>query len=221
MYPSLWYDERENILYSGFAGWVSPFGDSPSPAPLSLWSFTPDGTGSGNWEEVIHSSSPVWDSMTRPGSAMMAFGSGSAYALGGFESSRTTLLAAHSQQAVPIPGLIQFNMTTKKFSNSTVGGYSFNGAAEEGAMHYVPSFGPKGLFLVMGGDDVLHLNPALGKGLETISVYDPSSEQWFNKTTTGNIPQPREEFCLAGLESNNGTYEMCGHLLGFLIEWCH
>lgn len=73
----------------------------------------------------------------------------------------------------------------------------------------------------MGGDDVWHPDPESVKDLETVSIYDPSSEQWFNQTTTGNIPQPREEFCLAGLESNNGTYEMYHHLLGLLpIELC-
>ncbi|MCJ1465317.1 hypothetical protein MMC07_003934 [Pseudocyphellaria aurata] len=100
-------------------------------------------------------------------------------------------------------------MTTKEFSNSTAGGYPFGEFTEKGEMHYVPSFGPKGLFVVMGGDGLSHPNSTSRlRDLETISIYDPSSRQWFNQTTTGNIPQPREEFCLAGLESNNGTYDI-------------
>ncbi|MCJ1271096.1 hypothetical protein MMC22_010995 [Lobaria immixta] len=218
MNPSLWYHEEEDLLYSGFAGRLSSFGDAPSPAPFSLWSFKPDGTGSGSWTEVIDSGSAVWDSITRPSQSMMAFGSGSAYSLGGFESSQTALSTANLDQNLPVPGLMQFNMKTKKFLNSTAGGYSFNGTAEKGAMHYVPSFGPDGLFIVMGGDDFWHTDPEHLTDLETISIYDPSSEQWFNQTTTGNIPQPRKEFCLAGIESNNATYEIfmyagwAGHL---------
>lgn len=218
MYPSLSYDEHEDILYSGISGWVSPFANLSSPPPLSLWSFKPDGTGSGSWKEVIDSGSPVWDSITRPGSPMTAFGSDSAYVLGGFENSGTTLSAAPRGPRVAIPGLIQFNMTTKKFSNSTAGGYSFNGTGRTGEMHYVPSFGPEGLFVVMGGDDFWHPDDPVEslRDLKTISIYDPSSEQWFNQTTTGDIPQPRMEFCLAGVNSSNGTYEMYLCLLGFL-----
>lgn len=213
MYPSLWYHEQEDLLYSGFAGRVSGFGDAPLPSPFSLWSFKPDGTGSGSWTEVIDSGSAVWDSITRPCQPMMAFGPDSAYMLGGFESSQTALSAANVTQNIPLPGLMQFNLKTKKFLNSTAGGYSFNGTAEKGAMHYVPSFGPDGLFIVMGGDDFWHSDAEHLTDLETISIYDPSSEQWFNQTTTGNIPQPRKEFCLAGIESNNATYEMYGHFL--------
>lgn len=113
MNPSLWYHEEEDLLYSGFAGRVSSFGDAPSPAPFSLWSFKPDGTGSGSWTEVIDSGSAVWDSITRPSQSMMAFGSGSAYSLGGFESSQTALSTANLDQNLPVPGLMQFNMKTK------------------------------------------------------------------------------------------------------------
>ncbi|MCJ1463896.1 hypothetical protein MMC07_002505 [Pseudocyphellaria aurata] len=208
VHPSLWYDEHEDLIYSGFEGSVSEFGDGPSPPPLSLWSFKPDGSGSGSWNKEIGSDSSVWDTLTRPSQSMMAFGSGSAYALGGYGNSQTALAANNSQNDIAVPGLVQFNLTTKKFSNSTAGGYSFNGTAEKGAMHYVPSFGPDGLFVVMGGDDVWHSNYTSLTDLTTVSIYDPSSQQWFNQTTTGNIPQPRKEFCLAGIESNNSTYEI-------------
>ena len=208
MYSSLWYDDAEDVLYSGFTGRVSNFGDAPKPFPFSLWSFKPDGTGSGSWKEVIDSGSSVWDSYTRPCQPMVDFGSGSAYILGGFENSRTALAAANLSSSIPIPGLVQFNLTTQKFSNSTAGGYSFNGTAEKGAMHYVPSFGSDGLFVVMGGDDFWHSTAEQLVDLETIQIYDPSSGRWFNQTTTGNIPPGRKEFCLAGIPSNNATYEM-------------
>ncbi|MCJ1464264.1 hypothetical protein MMC07_002877 [Pseudocyphellaria aurata] len=203
--PSLWYDEHEDLLYSGFAGRVSEFGNQLSPPPFSLWSFKPDGGGSGSWKEEIDSGSPVWDSLTRPCHPMMAFGSGSAYALGGYENLHTALTA---NGTVPVPGLVQFNLTTKQFTNSTAAGYSFLGTAEKGAMHYVPSFGPDGFFVVMGGDDFWHSNYSSLADIKTISIHDPSSQQWFDQTTAGDIPKPRKEFCLAGIESNNGTYEI-------------
>ncbi|MCJ1463268.1 hypothetical protein MMC07_001874 [Pseudocyphellaria aurata] len=99
-------------------------------------------------------------------------------------------------------------MTTKIFSNSSASGYSFNETAEKGAMHYVSSFGPDGLFVVLGGDSAWHPDYTTLTHLDTISIYDPSTKQWFNQTTIGDIPIPRKEFCLAGIESNNGTYEI-------------
>ncbi|MCJ1465552.1 hypothetical protein MMC07_004170 [Pseudocyphellaria aurata] len=209
-HSSLWYDEREDLLYSGFAGRAPTFGDRPWPSNSSLWSFKPDGAGSGSWDKVIDSDSLVWHSFTRPCQPMMAFGSGSAYVLGGFESWQTRSPWDDSFYNTALPGLVQFNLTTRTFSNSTAGGYSFYGTAERGAMHYVSSFGPDGLFVVMGGDDAWHPQPDGSSliELETISIYDPSSRQWFNQTTTGNIPQRRKEFCLAGIASNNGTYEI-------------
>lgn len=138
----------------------------------------------------------------------MAFGSDSAYVLGGVENSLTTPSTAHLQDDIPLPGLVNFNMTTKEFSNSTATGYSSNGTAENGAMHYVSSFGPDGLFIVMGGDDFWHPNAGSLQSFDTISIFDSSSKQWFNQTTTGNIPNPRKEFCLAGIDSTNATHEM-------------
>lgn len=76
-------------------------------------------------------------------------------------------------------------------------------------MHYIPSFGPQGMFIAMGGQN--------GRGDDThaalidfgsVSVYDPVQEKWWNQTTTGDKPSPRIEFCMAGINSTNGTYEM-------------
>ncbi|MCJ1468324.1 hypothetical protein MMC07_006952 [Pseudocyphellaria aurata] len=213
VHPSLWYDEQQDLLYSGFAGSVSEFGDGLSPPPLSLWTFKPDGFGSGSWNVEIDSSNPLWDNYTRPGQPMMASGSGKAFALGGYENSRTSLAANNSQNDTAVPGLVEFNLTAKATRNSTASGYSFNGTAEKGAMHYVPSFGTDGLFVVMGGDDVWNPDYSGLKDLQTISILDSSSLQWFNQTTTGHIPLPRKEFCLAGIESNNRTYEIYVHFL--------
>ena len=157
---------------------------------------------------MIDSGASVWDSITRPVEPMMAFGSGNAYVLGGTEDSQSIPSTVNLRGDVAIPGLVHFNMTTKTFSNSTASGYSFNGTAEKGAMHHVPSFGPDGLFIVMGGDGFWHSDYKSLQNLQTVSVFDPSSNQWFNQTTTGNVPQPRKGFCLAGIDSNNGTHEM-------------
>ena len=136
----------------------------------------------------------------------MASGSDSAFLLGGTEDFLTTPeTAAKVSGEVALPGLVQFNMTTKTFSNSSADGYQVNGTAERGVMHYVPSFGPNGLFLVMGGDYIVPTNL---QDFVRISIFDPESKRWYQQATTGNIPKARVEFCTAGLNSTNGTYEM-------------
>ncbi len=204
--PSLWYSQQDNVLYSGFAGRISLYADQPPPVELQLWSFKPDGAGGGSWNEVYGANNSAFGSITRPWRPMMAYGADNAFLLGGTEDFLTTPETAGKLSGeVPLPGLVQFNMTTKAFSNSSAAGYQPNGTAERGVMHYVPSFGPNGLFLVMGGD---YIAPADLRDFGTISIFDPSSKKWYQQATTGSVPKARVEFCTAGVNSTNGTYEM-------------
>ena len=211
-YGNLWYDQSKDLLYTGFTGRVSSFGNAPSPYSLSLWSFKPDGTGSGTWNEEINPGDDAWGSLTRPYRGSQAFGGDSAFVLGGTENSQTDRDTENLDTDVPLTGLVQFNMTTKKFTNSTAKGFSSNQTIEMGQMHYVPSFGPNGLFMLMGGDDPLGPSDKNNFGMDNIWVYEPVQNKWFNQTATGNIPEPRREFCLAGVNSTNGTYEMYASL---------
>ena len=124
----------------------------------------------------------------------MAYGPDNAFILGGTDPFNSNAL---------LPGLVAFNFTTRSWSNSSASGYNSNGTVESGAMHYVPPFGPGGLFVVLGGDNFTDYRD-FGKA----SVYDPISQKWFNQTTTGNTPEPRKEFCVSGIASTNNTYEM-------------
>lgn len=102
-------------------------------------------------------------------------------------------------------------MTTGTFTNSSAAGYNFNGTAERGVLHYVPSFGPEGIYILLGGD-ISNLNGyTAGSGLRSFSkltIYDPASGKFYNQTATGNIPESRIEFCATGINSTNQTYEM-------------
>lgn len=203
--PSLWYHESENLIYSGFTGWNSSFGNEPNIPPLSLWTFQPDGSGSGVWNETIVAESSVWSHLTRPGQPLMTFGSDSAWVLGGITADWGV------QDDSPenlIPGMVQFDMVSRSFSNSSVQCCNATGGIYRGALQYVPSFGPEGIHIAMGGQNGIWNN---GPGLidfGTVSVFDPAKQEWWNQTTTGSEPSPRVEFCTAGINSTNGTYEM-------------
>ena len=201
--PSLWYHEEEDILYTGFTGWNSSFGDQPALPPLSLWSFKPDGSGSGAFHEVINSSSSVWGSLIRPSSPLMAYGADHAWVLGG------SALGCDLGFTLPvIAGMVQFDMKSLSFTNSSASTYNASSGLYKGAMQYVPTFGPEGLFIAMGGAS--HVNPVNTQFIDfgTVSIFDPAKQEWFNQTTTGSQPTARIDFCTAGINSTNGTYEM-------------
>lgn len=204
--PSLWYHQPEDLIYSGFAGWNSSFGDDPNLPPLSLWTFKPDGSGSGAWNETIPAQSPVWSQLTRPGQPLMAFGPTSAWVLGGI----TTEWNGWASPENLIPGMVQFDMGSRLFSNHSVQCCNATGSIYKGALQYVPSFGPAGIHIAMGGQNGIG-NDGVTAGLidfGTVSVFDPAKQEWWNQTTTGSKPSPRVEFCTAGVNSTNGTYEM-------------
>lgn len=197
--PSLWYSEQEGLLYSGFVGIASNFGDVPGYPKLSLWTFKPDGTGSGTWNEVINNASSVFSGLTRPVDPMQAYGAGKALALGGLDPDLYIM-----------PGMIEFDMQSRSFTNSSantyIGSANASTGVHRGAMQYVPSFGPDGLFVVMGGETVDNIGGLID--FRQVSVYDPAKKQWFNQSTTGTPPSGRVDFCTAGVNSTNGTYEM-------------
>ena len=200
--PSLWYHSQEDLLYSGFTGTNTSFGAPRDLPPLSLWTFQPDGAGSGTWNEIINTTSPVWDSSTRPIYPLQAYDSNSAWVLGGNNLPNET----------PTPigeNIVQFDMLSQTFQNSSVQCCNATKGIAAGVMQYVPSFGPEGLFVVLGGvngDMQGEAHDLLG--FATVSVFDPAKQEWWNQTTTGSEPSPRIQFCTAGINSTNGTYEM-------------
>ncbi len=203
--PSFWYHEEEDLIYSGFSGWNSVYGDRPRLPPLSLWTFKPDGTGTGVWNEVMDSSSPAWGSLTRPSLPLTAYGSNTALVLGG-----TNKPFDYPSPQNLLGGMIQFHMESRSFTNSSAYCCNATSGVERGAMHYVSSFGPEGLFVVMGGQNGISEKGGFAGLIEfgTVSVFDPVKQEWWNQTTTGSEPTPRIQFCTAGINSTNGTYEM-------------
>ncbi len=141
--PSLWYHDQEDLLYSGFTGTNGSFGDPRDLPALSLWTFKPDGAGSGTWSEIINTSAPVWNLLTRPMWPLQAYASDSAWILGGNNLPNET----------PTPigeNMVRFDMRSRTFENISVQCCNATMGIAAGAMQYVPSFGPEGFFIVLG-----------------------------------------------------------------------
>ena len=185
----------------GFAGGQSGFPNPLALPPLSLWTFDPDGNGSGSWNEVLGPNNTVWNDLQRPARSLEASGDGKGYVLGGINSTN----------GVPLPGMVSINLHTLEITNSSAAGYNANGTAEMGEMHYVPPFGPNGLFVILGGDisPLDTYRPGMNlQSFDQITIFDPLSGNYYNQTATGNLPSPRAQFCTAGVASPNGTYEI-------------
>ncbi|OWO98262.1 hypothetical protein B2J93_8182 [Marssonina coronariae] len=102
-------------------------------------------------------------------------------------------------------------MTSGTFTNSSASGYNFNGTAERGVLHYVPSFGLRGIYVILGGN-ISGLDDYSAEeniqSFKSLTIFDPSTGAFYNQTTTGNIPNGRIEFCATGANSTNSTYEI-------------
>ncbi|KAI9752869.1 MAG: holocytochrome c synthase [Chaenotheca gracillima] len=214
-FPVLWADQRRNLIYSfgGEASFIPPI--SGHPRPLTLWTFSPDGKGSGTWSE--NTTSPYGDGLTRPAGGLSAGSPDAAWYLGGWSSVGTSP-ESHNLPIgtlIPVPGLTKFDFTTNEWSNQTATGYSPSGTAAGGGIQFVPGFGPKGILVAFGGDtsDRFRYTPnSLPRNFALISVYEPSAGKWYTQTATGeDIPDNRSRFCVVGTRENkssNGSYEV-------------
>ncbi|KAL9636018.1 MAG: hypothetical protein Q9164_003101, partial [Protoblastenia rupestris] len=164
------------------------------PPPLSLWKFTPDNTGSGAWTESIREGASAWTSLTRPKDTSVANDPQNAWVLGGVDEDINRL-----------GSMVRFNMDTETFTNSS--GTSFPSPGSRGAMHYVPVYGPSGIFIALGGIRFDN-KPDPYADFGTLRVFDPASQKWHEQKTTGNKPAGRVDHCVAGAASSNQTYEI-------------
>ena len=138
--------------------------------------------------------------MTRPTAPLQAQSRDTAFILGGTDQQHAWRF---------LGGMVQFNMQSRTFVNRSAPCFNATKGIDRGAMHYVPSFGPEGILIAMGGQNG---NGSFGTSTlidySTVSVFDPAKLAWWNQTTTGTPPARRIEFCVAGINSTNGTYEM-------------
>ncbi|KAK4137952.1 hypothetical protein BT67DRAFT_371835 [Trichocladium antarcticum] len=203
-YGGIWVDRKEGVLYTGFAGTTPSFGDT-APSPQGLWSFTPDGSGGGTWENLNKTADALFTDGPRPYQGQVASGRDLGFFLGGFVGD-----GAGGQQHHPVGNLITYDFSSGKATNSTVwdGSGLFHGWGHSGGINYVPSFGKRGILINVGGHQD-HREDSDGLvDFQTVQVYDIDSQQWLEQKTSGDTPLPRKEFCIAGAPSSERTYEI-------------
>lgn len=218
-FQSLFYDTKRQRINT-FGGELSLLTtDEPD---LAIWSFRPNGNGSGTWARNGTSNDPPFgQGITRNFGAASTNHNGQYYSLGGYTSPHTSPQTVNTQGFIPTPGIVNYNSTTSAWSNNTdINGPSPLGTLEWATLEAVP-LGPNGLLAVIGGDtsDLNTYVPAQNRrSMTTISLYDPVTKRWYQQATTGTPPSQRSRFCTVGVrdptpvkgasKTSLGTYEM-------------
>lgn len=104
--------------------------------------------------------------------------------------------------------LVIYDISSQEWYNVSASAISYWGTAVEGAAHFVPSFGPAGLLIVLGGRGAYLGDSQAYFALDNITINDPLSQQWAFQKATGDIPLPVQFPCVVGAEGDSGTYEV-------------
>ena len=159
----------------------------------SLWAFTLDGNGTGNWREVLGPTGPKpFPPGIFPGSpAAVASDESHGYYYGGFV--RPGLIEGRSK------GFLTVNFAGLTITNTT------DGHSDYGQMVNVPYYGTSGVLILLGISSLD--SPA--NAFKNITIYDKAKNKWYSQLTSGAIPSIRTYFCCAGIRGiGSDTFEM-------------
>ena len=190
-------DDKRDIVYC-FGGDISFVNNGPPP-PESIWNFTPNGKGGGNWTEAIgiDGAKSFPPGIIRPSAGAASSDDDDAYYLGGFISERTSTTVSSISDNT---GLLRFGFENQTLMNSSELGLPFT----PGALLNIPIYGSNGVLVALGGGDESHY-----VSFNNITVYDKKEQKWYSQIAEGEIPQPRSYFCAVGVQGKGRTsFEM-------------
>lgn len=202
---SLWHDEKHDIIYC-FGGDINGEGGLTVPHD-SIWGFKPNGGGGGAWSEVLGptSATPFPHNIHRISTGTSAYDGRSAYYLGGFASSDTSIFFPFGR--FQSSGLLTFDFDTLLMTNSSGGDYTnavWGGSLiNRGAMLNIPTFNDNNLLIILarGSDPDFAFN--------NVTLFDKKNQNWYSQLTSGDIPDPRSNFCAVGIqEEGTLNFEM-------------
>ncbi|KAH6691469.1 hypothetical protein F5X68DRAFT_229322 [Plectosphaerella plurivora] len=204
---AIFTDESGGAFYA-WGGKTSYQDETPE---AELWKFTPGSQGDGSWTSSTPNDGGIFSGLQRSSDGAYASTPNAAFHFGGVASIRSTTTRPFG----PVPGYVKFNSTTQAWSNHTEGGWARSRLLEGGSAVYVPTFGPNGVVMIIGGrePDGNYLS------MQNVTFMDPVTGDWhFQETETGEtVPHSRVHHCVVGVESPNKTFEIFvygGHLGG-------
>lgn len=212
--PDLWLN-ADLATFSSYNGELSWFYTAVNPPPNALYRFDPDGSGGGQWAREGVPPDSIFPDLVRVSGAGSACGRGACYAVGGYQSWRTTTAAPFDQgariSAVPVPGTVSFNTSTLQWANSSLAGSVFrSGAWFGGELVFLNNVGDEGILVALGGrtSDAGSTENAVDLDFSSLYMYDIASRAWYRQSTSGVAPSPRYEFCAVTVPGDNNTSEV-------------
>jgi hypothetical protein len=105
-----------------------------------------------------------------------------------------------------ISSLAAYDLSSKGLRNFSDARALAPGWEQYGGTTFVPNWGRHGILISVGG---YHGGGAENMvSFQTVLIYDIDSQRWFEQETSGDIPRPRKEFCIAGGVSNKRTHDI-------------
>jgi hypothetical protein len=199
-------DTERGAFYSWGGTWLR----GTNMTATKLWKFTADGSGGGNWTPSEAANPAAFNDIDPGEWSAHTSTNTQGLAIGGIASGWTELYRPRNQV---LGGMLTYNFKSGIWENGTLG-YSPYPTLLAGAAQFVPNYGPNGLVFVLGGySPPVGGEPDIGSStfsdLETITFFDPVTKKKYTQRTTGDVPpSPRSKFCVSGLQSTEGGYEM-------------
>ena len=102
-------------------------------------------------------------------------------------------------------GLLKFNFEDLKITNTSDGDYrrsqSFEVIFGCGKVVNIPTYGAKGVIILLGEGDPSHV-----VSYNNITIYDKSEQNWYSQLALGDLPQPRSDFCIVGIQGTTDSH---------------
>lgn len=206
----LWKGEDPNIFWI-WAGRTIRKINRDAIDKETMWRFTADGKGGGDWSsEIAGDDSDDFKEMHLPSRSAYTTYKNTGFSLGGEQIPDSDPDIVWDMQ--PVEGMMVFDFESLTFSNESTPDVSPHGSIVGATAEYVPVFGDNGLIMVLGGFgytlDVGSRKPEHTRRFDNITFFDPETREWDWQMSTGDIPPPRLEHCSVGVESGRDTYEM-------------
>lgn len=209
---AFWRDPNQPTAYL-WGGWARK---GNLPTTTELWQFTANDDGGGEWSMPDPANPDALIPLLRTNGASTATCNGKALYLGGYQSNITDS-RCQTDDKLPTPGLMTYDMETRIWGNvSAAPGLNRYGTSIYGAAACAENLGRNGLFFPISGQvaDVVPdfdqvKNSQFMMDTANLTFYDVENERWYWQQTSGDNPDTRGRHCVAGVQSSNGTYEMC------------
>lgn len=180
--------------------------ESARERPSDFWKFTADGSGGGAWTNEVQRSN-VFQGFERVQAGAHVTTADSGFYFGGAATAPSNE-DAHS----PVPGYVRFNFTADDLDwrNVTDAPYSEKGTLYGATATWIPTFGPNGLIMLLGGQSngIGDTGRVEYMRMDIVYFMDPVTGRWSSQSASGDVPSRRIHHCTVGARSQNGTFEI-------------